>query len=65
VCGIPNKLIVARFDEMSTRFAALGWNRAMLSDAFDPETFLTFYQQWVDNAPTEEARGCDGTVGAD
>jgi len=64
-CGIPNKIIVARFDQMSMRFAALGWDRAMLSDTFDPATFLTFYEQWVDNSPTEEARGCDGATGAE
>jgi hypothetical protein len=64
-CGIPNKLIVARFDEMSTRFAALGWDRAMLSDTFDQATFLTFYEQWVDNSPTAEATGCDGPTGAE
>jgi hypothetical protein len=64
-CGIANKLIVARFDQMTTRFAAVGWDRAMLSDTFDPATFLTFYSQWVDNAPTAEALECDGTTGAD
>ena len=64
-CGIKNKLIVARFDQISTRFAALGWDRAMLSDTFDPATFMTFYEQWVDNSPTEEARGCDGPTGAE
>jgi Protein of unknown function (DUF3105) len=64
-CGIKNKIIVTRFDKMSTRFAAVGWDRAMLSDTFDPATFLTFYQQWVDNSPTEEAKGCDGPTGAE
>jgi hypothetical protein len=64
-CGIKNKIIVARFDQMSTRFAVVGWDRAMLSDTFDQTAFLTFYQQWVDNSPTEEARGCDGPTGAE
>jgi len=64
-CQIKNKIIVARFDQMSTRFAAVGWDRALLSDTFDPATFLTFYQQWVDNSPTDEARGCDGPTGAE
>lgn len=64
VCQIRNKIIVARFDQMSTRFAALGWDRAMLSNEYDAGTFLTFYGQWVDNSPTDEARGCDGPTGA-
>lgn len=64
-CGIPNKLIVARFDQMSTKFAALGWDRAYLSDTFDQQTFLTFYNQWVDNSPTQEPNACDGPTGAE
>ncbi len=64
-CGIKNKIIVARFDQMSTRFAALGWDRAMLSDTYDPATFLSFYRQWVDNSPTEEPNACDGPTGAE
>lgn len=64
-CGLPNKLIVARFDEMSTRFAAIGWDRVMLADTFERATFETFYTQWVDRSPTAEARGCDGPIGAE
>jgi hypothetical protein len=64
-CGIKNKLIVTRFDQMSTKFAAVGWDRVMLSDTFDQATFLTFYNQWVDNSPTAEAKGCDGPTGAE
>lgn len=58
-CGIKNKAIVARFDEMTTRFAALSWDRVMLDDTFDAPAFLAFYEQWVDRAPTSEAEGCD------
>jgi len=64
-CQIKNKLIVARFDQMTTKFAAVGWDRALLSDTFDQQSFLTFYNQWVDNSPTEEAKGCDGPTGAE
>jgi hypothetical protein len=64
-CQIKNKLIVARFDQMSARFAAVSWDRVMLADTYDPTTFLTFYNQWVDNSPTEEAKGCDGPTGAE
>ena len=57
-CGLRNKLVVARFDDMSAPFAALGWDRVLLNDTFDQDLFLSFYGQWVDNAPTSEAKEC-------
>ena len=30
--GLSPEIIVTRFDQMSTRFAAVGWDRAMLSE---------------------------------
>ena len=57
-CRVPNKVLVARFDQMSTRFALLAWDRALLTDAFDVEQALTFAQQWIDNPATPERGGC-------
>jgi hypothetical protein len=55
-CGVPNKILVARFDQISTRFAMVAWDRALLVDAFDAEQALTFAQQWID-APSAPERG--------
>ena len=53
----PKQAIVARFDEMSTPFAVLAWNRAMLLDEFDLALASAFAQQWTDvTAP--EHRHC-------
>lgn len=57
-CGVPSKLVVARFDRMATRFAILAWDRALLADAFDPAQADAFYQQWVDAPTAPEAGGC-------
>jgi hypothetical protein len=44
----PTKVVVARFDQMTTRFALLSWGRALLTDEFDLDTALEFAQQWTD-----------------
>lgn len=54
----PQKVIVARFDEMSTRFALLVWGRALLIDDFDLDTALTFAQQWTDHDAVPERGSC-------
>lgn len=50
-CGIPSKVLTARFDSMSARFALLAWNRVTLLDAFDPAAARTFATRWIDQAP--------------
>ena len=35
-CGYRSKVIVARFDELSTPYAILAWDRALLLASFDP-----------------------------
>jgi hypothetical protein len=57
-CEIPNKVVVVRFDDMTSDFALLGWNVAMLMDEFDPDRALTFYQQWVDSPQSPERGAC-------
>lgn len=56
VCGVPNKVLVARFDQISTRFAFIAFDRAMLVDTLDPQQAMTFAEQWTD-APSAPERG--------
>jgi hypothetical protein len=56
--GCPRKVVVARFDQMSTRFALLAWGRALLMDDFDLDTALTFAQQWTDHEAVPERGVC-------
>jgi hypothetical protein len=59
-CGVPNQVIVVRFDDMTTPFAAVAWDRAMLLDTWNPDLMLTFAQQWQDSPaiPQKEAGAC-------
>lgn len=56
-CGMPNKVIVLRFDDMSEPYALLSWDRALLMSTFEPEQVLTFIEQWQDGPQTPE-RSC-------
>ena len=47
--------IVARFDDMKTRFAAMLWDRVLLLDTFDSAQILTFFQQFGDTTEPEAA----------
>ena len=58
-CGLPNKLIAARFDDMSSRFAAVAWDRALLLDELDRASLLTFAEQWIDGPAAPERGACD------
>ena len=59
VNNCPKQAVVARFDEMSTRFAVLSWNRALLVDTFDLAQASAFAQQWTDvTAPEAERLVC-------
>ena len=57
-CQIPNKLLVVRFDDMSTRFALLAWDRALLVDTFDVEQAKAFAQQFVNGRAAPEPNVC-------
>lgn len=56
--GCAKKVLVGRFDTMTTRFALLAWGRAMLVDEFDLDTALTFAQQWMEHEAVPEASTC-------
>jgi Protein of unknown function (DUF3105) len=53
-CGVPNQVIVVRFDDMTTPFAVVAWDRAMLLDTWNPELATTFAQQWQDGPAIPE-----------
>lgn len=54
-CGIPSKVLTARFDAMGGRFALLAWNRVALSDTFTPAAAQAFAERWIDQAPEPKA----------
>jgi len=57
-CGVPNKVIVARFDRISTKFAYVAWDRMLLADAVVPEQGITFAEQWTDSPSAPERGTC-------
>jgi Protein of unknown function (DUF3105) len=52
------EVLVARFDDMDTRFAEVAWGRAMLTDTFDLDKALEFAQQWMDHDAVPEKGIC-------
>ena len=58
VSNCPKKVLVARFDSMSTRFALVAWGRALLLDEFNLDTALTFAQQWMEHEAAPERQVC-------
>ncbi len=44
-CGLPNKVLVVRFDDMTTPFAAVSWDHALLLPTFDPQQLATYVAQ--------------------
>ena len=55
-CG--KQALAARFDSMSTKFALVAWDRALLVDTVDLAQAETFAEQWTDNPVLPEARVC-------
>jgi hypothetical protein len=56
-CGYRSKVLVARFDEMSTPYALLAWDRALLLDAFDEVAALGFAGRFIE-ATAPEPNAC-------
>jgi hypothetical protein len=50
-CG--RQALVARFDSMTTRFAVLAWNRALLVDDFNLSLASNFADTWTDVTASE------------
>jgi hypothetical protein len=53
-CGLPNKVMAVRFDDMAEPWAVLAWDRALLMTEFDPEAARIFAEQWQDSPQTPE-----------
>ena len=65
ICKIPAGVVgpvVARFDDMKTKFAAMVWDRIFLMDTFDPAQVLTFFQQFGDTTEPEPQVQCTAGV---
>lgn len=56
-CGLPNKVIALRFDDMNEPYAVLAWRRALLLDEFDSELITTAATQFQDR-PEAPERAC-------
>ena len=56
-CGLPNKVIALRFDDMSEPFALLAWDKALLMPTFDVELASRAADQFQDQAQAPE-RAC-------
>ncbi len=53
-CGVPNQVIVVRFDDMNSPFALVAWDRAMLLDTWNSDLATTFARQWQDSPAIPE-----------
>ena len=61
LCNIAPHLlspVVARFDEMSTKYAAVVWDRILLLDTFDQAKILAFFNQWGERTNREKQPSC-------
>ncbi len=45
--------IVTRFDDMTTKFAGLVWNRVLFQDTLDTNQLLAFYEEWGERTNPE------------
>ena len=52
-CGLPAKLLVARFNEMATPYAVLAWDRFLPLETWDPAAASTFAARWIDTSAPE------------
>jgi Protein of unknown function (DUF3105) len=57
-CNLPNKVLVARFDDMKARFAVVAWDRVLLMDTFNLDEALKFAGQWIDGPSAPEPGIC-------
>ncbi len=56
-CGYRSKVLVARFDELSSPYALLAWDRALLLDAFDETAARDFASRSIE-ATAPEPNAC-------
>ena len=59
VCGLPPTqegagVVIARFDQMATPFAALVWERELPLETFDEDAILEFWNTWGEQTNPEK-----------
>ena len=59
VCGFPPTqegagVVVARFDQMATPFAALVWERVLPLETFDEDAIMEFWTTWGERTNPEQ-----------
>jgi hypothetical protein len=52
-CGYQSKVLAARFDDLSTPFAMLAWDRVLLLDELDAAVALDFAGRWIETTARE------------
>jgi hypothetical protein len=57
-CGFQSKVVVARFDDMSTPYALVAWDRLLLVESFDRAQALDFARTWIDKTGPEAPGSC-------
>jgi hypothetical protein len=57
-CGYRSKVLVARFDDMTTPFAVLAWDHLLQLTSWDETSALTFAQRWMEQATGIEPNSC-------
>ena len=57
-CGMQNRVIAVRFDDMDTNFALVSWDRALLLPTWDPVQAKTFAEQWQESPAIPEPGTC-------
>ena len=59
VCGFPPTqegagVVIARFDQMATPFAALVWERVLPLETFDEDAIMEFWNTWGEQTNPEK-----------
>jgi hypothetical protein len=58
LCGFPStvNVVVTRFDQMPTPYAAVVWGRVLFLNSLDVGAITTFYAQSADRAPEPQCQ---------
>ena len=65
LCSVPGGVlspVIARFDDMTTRFAAVVWDRVLLQNELDTAAILEFYRRYAErNNPEKQCQAPQST----
>ncbi len=64
LCGIPNNVVVARFDQMAAPIAAVTWDRVLFQQKVDTQQLQTFFTQNADRGPEAQCAAAPGSQSA-